>query len=136
MRPYEFGGIVNMFEHMTGPDAELRAFFGIDTITDGNDHVQIVMLNLAVDRGFAFLPNYPEIPDSCLSGKLLFNKNIADMLIDGAHILVKQIRQLTLSQPNRVLIQRNLKLHAAIGGLINSNLVSSIHIFMRCCRGK
>lgn len=131
MRPYEFGGIVNMFKHVTGPDTELRAFFGIDAITDGNDHVQVVMFNLAVYLAFAFLLNYPEFPDSCLSREFLLRKHIAYVLIDGAHILVKQRRQLALSQPNRVLIQRNLKLHAAIGGLINSNLVSRIHAFMR-----
>jgi hypothetical protein len=109
----------------------LRTFFGIDAVTDGNDHIQIVMFNLAVYLAFAFLLNYPEFPDSCLSRELLFRKHIAYVLIDGTHILVKQRRQLALSQPNRVLIQRNLKLHAAIGGLINSKF--GLRVFILLC---
>ena len=54
------------------------------------DHVEIVVLDLAHNTPLALLPNYPEFPDSCLVD-LAFLKNASDILADCANILSEKV---------------------------------------------
>jgi hypothetical protein len=42
----------------------------LDTVPNGDDDVQIVVLDLAFDYAVTLGLNYPEFPDSCLAVKL------------------------------------------------------------------
>ncbi len=47
------------------------------------------MLNGSGDLATPLLTNYPEIPDSFLTQQLSLSEYIAQMLVDGTHILAK-----------------------------------------------
>lgn len=51
-------------EDAGGPLAKAYAPMGFDPVAHGNDHIQVVMLDGALDLSLALLANYPEIPDS------------------------------------------------------------------------
>src|SRR5690606_22154537 len=73
-------------QHAGGPDAELRGPRRTDAITHGNDGVEVVVLDVSLNRTLALLANHPEFPDSWLALKLTLGKNIAQMLIDCANV--------------------------------------------------
>jgi hypothetical protein len=53
-----------LLQYAGSPLAETHAALGFDPVADGYNDVQIVVIDLAADLPFAFLPNYPEFPDS------------------------------------------------------------------------
>ena len=90
------------------PDAELRTLSGFHAITDGDNHVKIVVFDLALNLPLAFLSNYPEIPDSCPTCQFALFKCIGNVLVNGTNILIKQLRHLLLRQPDGFPFQSNL----------------------------
>ena len=51
---------------MVSPFAELVRPFIVDLEADGNDHLEIIMVNETIYLTFAFLLNYSKILDSCI----------------------------------------------------------------------
>ena len=60
------------------------------------------MFDLAPNLPLAFLSNYPEIPDSCLTRQFTLIKRIDYVLINSPNIFIKQICHLFLRQPNDI----------------------------------
>ena len=50
------------------PDSELCCLCGIYPVADGNDSLKIEKINITGYLTITLLLNYPEIPDSCLTG--------------------------------------------------------------------
>lgn len=55
--------------------------------------------------------------------KLIFRVHIANMPGDDGPIPAEQFNRLGLRQPDGFLIKRNRQAHAAVGGVVNGNLV-------------
>lgn len=47
-----------LFEHSVCPSAEVHALLGLHTVADRDDHVEVVVLDLALDRPRALQTNY------------------------------------------------------------------------------
>lgn len=66
-------------------------------MADRNNDIQVVVQSVV---GFAVWSSYPEIPDNCLLRQFAFLEYVADVLVDGSHILVEQVGHLALRQPD------------------------------------
>jgi hypothetical protein len=62
------------------------------------------VLNRSGYLAVAFLPNYPEIPDSCLALQLAFRKDALEMFVDRAHVLVEEVNHLPLGEPDGLVV--------------------------------
>src|SRR5690554_581224 len=94
-----------ILEHLGSPFAKLHATLGFHPVADGDDHVQIVVINFPLNLALALLANYPEFPDSWFSLQFTLLEHITHVLVDGSHVFAKQLRHLGLAEPDRLLIQ-------------------------------
>jgi hypothetical protein len=97
---------------------------GLDPVADGDDHIQVVKLNvsgLGFVRHGAMSSGCPEIPDNHSLIKFAFTENIADMLGNRLLAFTEQPSHVILSQPNRLVFQADIDFDFAIGSLINKN---------------
>lgn len=53
------------FQYLVGPDAELGTSDRMDAVSQGNDHIQVVMILLPGYLAFALILNCSEFPNSC-----------------------------------------------------------------------
>ena len=72
--------------------AFLRASLAAHAEAHCDDGVQIVVLDLPGDLSSAFLANYPEFPDSCLSPQFPFLEDVSHVLVDSPHIFLEELR--------------------------------------------
>jgi len=75
-----------------GPLAELNCPSGIDVKSDGDDGVEIIMINTSGYFACSFNLNYPEFPDSCLTVLLSCFVKISQMLIYCSDINIEEGR--------------------------------------------
>lgn len=75
------------------PNAKLCTAMRLDPVTDGNDDVQIVILNISCNRTLAFLLNCCKICNSCLSIQFAFLEYVVDMR--GGRLPVRGLRRVT-----------------------------------------
>jgi hypothetical protein len=68
-----------------------------------------------------FQSNYPEFPDSCLPAQFALFENVHEVLVDRAHILLKQVGDERLRQPQRLILKPALDARAAILGLVKDD---------------
>ena len=80
------------------------------------------MLDLPGHLPFAFPANYPEFPDSCRLGQLVFLVDILQMLVDRPNVLLEQLGDLCLRQPDRLVLKTAVDARSTILGLIEKNL--------------
>lgn len=69
--------------------------------------------------------NCPEIPDSWVGGKLALLKHVADVLADGAHILLKQLGHLLLAEPDCFVDQPHFQLGDTVLGGVEQEFAGS-----------
>ena len=66
-----------------GPLAERGAAGGADAVADGEDGVEVVVVDGAGDLAGSLGLNYPETPDSCLRVEFALAVNVDQVLVDG-----------------------------------------------------
>ena len=81
------------------PHAKQRALLGRDAITDRDDGVEVIVLDVARNLAGTFLSNHPEIPDSCLFAQLAVSKDVSEMLTYRAHVYAEQLGHTPLREP-------------------------------------
>jgi hypothetical protein len=69
----------------------------------------------------AFGLNYPEFPDSCLRFEFSLLVDVADMLVDGPNILLKELGHELLRQPDRFVFKPDLDPRAAVLSLVDQD---------------
>src|ERR1035441_4327170 len=74
----------------------------------------MVVLDFPLDFARSFPANYPEFPDSCLLFDLPFLVDVLEMLVDGPDILLEQLRDERLAQPERFVDKAALDPRAAV----------------------
>jgi hypothetical protein len=89
--------------------------------TDCKDGVQVVVFDLPRHLPFALDSNHPEFPDSCLPAQFSLVENIDQVLIDRSHILVEQLSDERLRQPQRVVLKPALNARTAILRLVEDD---------------
>lgn len=77
-------------QHSDGPLTELDGASRVHPETDRDDGVEVIMIHVAGDIAPAFPANHPEIPDSCLTAQFTGLIDVAQVLIDGANIHLKE----------------------------------------------
>ena len=114
-RRFQFGGVLleafaiqaealgqMLAQHPGGPLAEARALDRLDPVTDGDDHVEVVVIDLV---GFAVRGSMCKICTYCRTLKLTLGENIADVLGDHRALAAEQQAHLLLGEPDRFTIQ-------------------------------
>ena len=88
-------------QHVRGPAAELDAARRLHAVADGEDHVEVVVLDLADNLSGALSLNCRNFCDSSIlgPGKLLA-QCIGDVLADGLDVASKEGRELRAAQPH------------------------------------
>jgi hypothetical protein len=110
-------------QNLCSPDAKLRRLAAVDTVSDGDDSVQIVEVHLAGDRPRPLDLNYPIFPDSCRSFQFSGGIDVLEVLIDGSQVYAKEFCHLFLGQPKGLAFKENLDAHRPIGRGIQDDLV-------------
>ena len=80
------------------------------------------MLNEPRDLSLALPANYPEFPDSWVRIQLTLLIDVLKVLTYGAHILLEEVRDERLAQPQRLVGEPALHAGAAIPRLIEDDL--------------
>src|SRR5205823_6230140 len=96
------------------PLAELRSPRTADAVADSENGFQTVVIDLAFDGTGALQTNYPEFPDSCPAVQLALIEDVDQMLVDRADVLVEQLRNLRLREPDRLVLEAALNPRPAI----------------------
>jgi hypothetical protein len=65
--------------------------------------------------------NYPEFPDSCSPLQFALFKDVLDVLVDRAHVLLEQLGQLPLRQPDRLVLQPHLNARPVVLRLVKND---------------
>jgi hypothetical protein len=73
---------------------------------------------LSASARSAINSNYPEFPDSCFTGQFAIVIDVYQMLIDRPHVLVKQLGDQRLRQPDRLVFETALDARASILRLV------------------
>lgn len=89
--------------------AEGGAPSGADTVANGEDGVEAVVLDGPGDVAGALALNYPETPDGCLGVELILRVNIDQVLIYGLDRYLVQLRQEALRQPDGAPLDADLE---------------------------
>lgn len=76
------------------------------------------MLDLAGDLASALLANYPEFPEGCRPVELAFVVDVLDVLVDRADVLLEELGQQRLRQPERLALEATLDARPAVLGLL------------------
>ena len=93
------------FQHRGCPTAKLCGIGAIDTIADGDNHVKIVEINLAIDLSVAFFSNYSNFLSSCFRVELTGFVNALYMVGYIVLFYIKQYGHLLLRQPHGFVFQ-------------------------------
>jgi hypothetical protein len=80
--------------------------------------VEIVERDFAANRSAAFVANYPEIPDSCLFLQFFSFVDVPQVLADRPDIHGKEISDILLRKPKRLICIRDLHWHVSALGLV------------------
>ena len=79
------------------------------------------MLDLAFDLASALQTNYPEFPDSCLATQFALLEDVQQVLVDRPHILLEQLGNERLRQPDRFILKAALNARPAILCLVKND---------------
>jgi hypothetical protein len=96
-----------------GPLAELGAAAAAHAVADGDDGLEVVVLNLAKNLAISFTSNHPEFPDSCLAAELALVEDVHEVLVDRADVLLEQVGDQRLREPDGVVLEAALDARAA-----------------------
>ncbi|MGQ0507767.1 MAG: hypothetical protein ACT4TC_20895 [Myxococcaceae bacterium] len=80
------------------------------------------MLDVARNLAATFGSNYPEFPDGCLSAELALVEDVHEVLVDRPHILLKQLGDQRLREPNGLALEPALDASSAVLGLVEDQL--------------
>ena len=106
------------------PLTEAHAPPGIDPVADGNDDVQVVVLQSAPYPAPAFGLNYREILGSCPFLQLAVGIDVPEM---AAHVVNGHIEDpgyLSLGQPDCLLVKAHVHARLTVRRLVNDHLAS------------
>ena len=97
-----------VLDDLPRPLAELHGALIVHLEADGNDHLQIVVRDLAIDLACALRLNYSEFPNSCLFRKFTVGVDFFDMLIDSRQADIIQHCHHLLRQPDILVLVAHL----------------------------
>jgi len=83
-----------------GPLAELGGAGRVHPETDGDDGVEVVVLDRTGHLASTFQANYPEIPEGCRLREFAAGEDVLQVLTDGAHIHPEQGCDELLGEPD------------------------------------
>ena len=112
------------------PLAKLRTALAAHTVADSEDSLQPVVLHLAGHFACALQTNYPEFPDSCHPVQFALLENVHQVLVDRPHVLLEQLGDERLRQPDRLVLEAALDARAAIFRLVKDDAGLG-HVFVR-----
>lgn len=87
---------------------------GIDSVTYGNDRVEIVKIHVALNLPAALGLNCSEFPNSCLAPDFALLIDILQVFANRGHAHIKQSCHQLLRQPDRLVLQSHLHALAAM----------------------
>ncbi len=65
-----------------------------------NDGIEAVMVDRADDLTVPLAANYPDFPDSCFGLQFAGGEGVLEVLVDGAHVSLVELRHQSLRQPD------------------------------------
>lgn len=104
-----------------GPRAKLHALLRLDAIANGDNDIQIVVLNAACNRSGTLDLNLCKFCTSCRNVQLPLLKHIAQMLGHHRALATKQCRHLLLRQTHRLRIRPHIHLHLHALGFVDQH---------------
>lgn len=96
------------------PDAELGAAQGLDAIADGNDEVQVVVLDLARNGSTPLGSNLCKFCTGCYGIQFPLPEGATDVLGDDRPLAPEQLGHLLLGEPDGLMVQPHVDPHLAV----------------------
>jgi hypothetical protein len=87
-------------------------------VAGSENSFEVVVLHLTGDLPAPFLANYPEFPDSCLPAQFSLVEDVHQVFVYRPHILLEQLRNQSLRQPQRLVFQPTLDACPPVLGLV------------------
>lgn len=113
------------------PLAELRAARTADAVADREDDGEAVVLDLPRDLALTLCSNHPEFPDGCGAVEFALLVDVHEVLVDGPDVLLEQLRQEGLRQPERLAFETALDARTPVLGLIEDEGGTRLGEFVR-----
>lgn len=105
-----------LFQHIGGPNPELGCPFGVHSIADGDDGMEIKEVLIASNLPPTLVLNSFHFGNSCFAGQFAFAMDICQVLGYDGNIDVKELCHPCLSQPYGLILEDGIDLDIAIGG--------------------
>jgi hypothetical protein len=83
--------------HAALPRSRFPGVPHLSAVTDGDDHVEVVVLGVVRP---VVGSSYPEIPDNCLGPQLALLEDVSDVLADGPNVLPEQVGHCSQKTPD------------------------------------
>jgi len=99
------------------PDAELCAALGLDPVTDGDDHVEVVEGRWPIPAR-----SNMQILHIAFPVELALSKHVPDVSSDNRLISLEQVDHLSLREPHRLMVENYLDPGTSLRRLVNRDL--------------
>jgi len=104
-------------QHAGRPDAELGAALGFHAVSDGDDDVEVVVVDLARDAAAALDSNLCKFCTGCLGVEFTLREGVADVLGHDGALTAEKLGHLLLAQPDRLGLESDVEADPAIASL-------------------
>jgi hypothetical protein len=115
-----------LLEHVGRPNPELCGNPAADAITNRQDHIKAVVGEVSRHLAPALESNCSEIPNSCLLVKLAVLEDVLDVLGDVRLGRLKQVHDLRLSQPDRLIDETSLQVRQPVVTAVDDDLAARL----------
>ena len=97
---------------------------GADAVTDGENGVEVVVIDQARYLAGALGLNYSEFPNSCPGVQFTLVVDVPEMLVDGRHRNPKELSDQGLREPDRLILEAAFDARPAVFGLIKDHFAA------------
>ena len=97
-----------------------------DPVADGQNGVEVVVVNRAGNLAISFGLNYSEFPNSSRRVEFTILENALQVLIDGRHRDLEQSRDQPLWKPDRLMQQSHFDPRLAVFSLVKDELAGIV----------
>jgi hypothetical protein len=104
-----------------GPDSELSRLEAVHPVPDGDDHVEVVEINVSPNLPATLLLNYSKFSNSSFLTQLLGTKDLFAVVVDRRDLHAEQLCHAPLAEPESLCLIVNFYSHVAIGCNVEEN---------------
>ena len=119
-------GMQDLYPALADIEAECERLTPFGTVTrypvaDGENGVEIVVIDVPGYFPLAFGTNYPEFPDSCRGVEFILRVDVLQVLVDCSNISIVELSDQRLTEPDTLLFESTFDSSSAVSRLVEDD---------------